>query len=196
MFERFTADTRKMVLDAGRQSRRLGHHFIGCEHLLLALSASATPAGEALRARGATPARVEEEAIRLLGSRRPGERFDGEALSAIGIDLEAVRSRIESSFGPGALSRPATGRLHRLRPRRRCRRPGTSPARTLTPRAKRCLARSLRRALSLRRDFIGIDDVAVSLVTMDDGMAPRVLRGLGLSGAELATEIGERYQAS
>jgi ATP-dependent Clp protease ATP-binding subunit ClpA len=194
MFERFTVDARQMVIDAGAQSHRLGHHFVGCEHLLLALSASSTPAGEALRARGATPARVEAKAIRLLGASRPGERFDGEALSAIGIDLDAVRSRIESSFGPGALSRPAAARARRLRGRHR-RRPGTSPARTFTPRAKRCLARSLRRALSLKRDFIGIDDVAVSLVTMDDGMAPRVLEGLGLNGTELATEIGERYRA-
>ena len=34
-----------------------------------------------------------------------GRQIDSQALTAIGIDLEEVRRRVEESFGPGALDR-------------------------------------------------------------------------------------------
>ena len=37
MFERFTDSARQVVVQAQSQARQLGHGFIGCEHLLLAL---------------------------------------------------------------------------------------------------------------------------------------------------------------
>lgn len=45
------------------EARRLGHHWIGEEHVLLSLSRTTGPAGEALRERGATPERVEQAIV-------------------------------------------------------------------------------------------------------------------------------------
>ena len=36
MFERFTEGARQVVVRAQENARRLGHNYIGCEHLLLA----------------------------------------------------------------------------------------------------------------------------------------------------------------
>ena len=50
MFERFTASARQIVVRAQSEARELGHGFIGCEHLLLALLAADEPAADVLRA--------------------------------------------------------------------------------------------------------------------------------------------------
>jgi hypothetical protein len=119
MFERFTSDARAIVVGAQEHARRLGHSFIGCEHLLLTVSGTAEPAGAALRAHGVTPARVESEIVRLVGLGRTRDLLwglDHEALASIGIDLDTVRARIEERFGPGALSQalPANRRRSRV----------------------------------------------------------------------------------
>ena len=66
------------------------------------------PARAVLHSRGATIEDVAEEIARRAG--RGAVLFDGldrDALAAIGIDLDAVRARIESSFGPEALTQAA-----------------------------------------------------------------------------------------
>jgi hypothetical protein len=92
---------------AVEHSGRLGHRHIGGEHLLLALVSSGQPAGALLCERGVTPQRVEEEIARLAGHGAGAGLFgslDRDALAAIGIDLGAVRARIESSFAADALA--------------------------------------------------------------------------------------------
>jgi ATP-dependent Clp protease ATP-binding subunit ClpA len=51
---RFTIDVRAVVRLAQEQARQLGHHRIGCEHLLFALASAQDPAGEVLRGQGVT----------------------------------------------------------------------------------------------------------------------------------------------
>ena len=111
MFERFTDGARYVVVQAQKDARRLGHNYIGCEHLLLAAAAADEPAGAILRDHGVTPERVQAEILRTIGS-GPGAGsadpllgLDREALAAIGIDLDVVRARIEAAFGPDALDR-------------------------------------------------------------------------------------------
>jgi hypothetical protein len=48
------------------EARRLGHHWIGEEHALLALSRREGAAGETLRAAGATPERLEAAIVGML----------------------------------------------------------------------------------------------------------------------------------
>jgi hypothetical protein len=118
MFERFTDNARHVVVQAQADARRLGHGYIGCEHLLLAAASTGEPAGVVLRDQGITPQQVEAEILRTIG---PGQTadplvgLDREALAAIGIDLDVVRARIEATFGPGALARavPACRRNRR-----------------------------------------------------------------------------------
>jgi ATP-dependent Clp protease ATP-binding subunit ClpA len=108
MLERFSADARTVVVHAQEHARRLGHRFIGCEHLLLAVVSGATPAGAVLRDHGLAPDWVEEQIVRRVGRGAGAGLFadlDREALASIGIDLDAVQNRIESLFGPDALAR-------------------------------------------------------------------------------------------
>ena len=146
MFERFTGTARHVVVQAQEDARRLGHNYIGCEHLLLAAAASAEPASAVLRDQGVTPERIEAEILRATGPGQTADPLGGldrQALAFIGIDLDVVRARIEAAFGPDALTgalpaacrsrRPAWGKgplaeLTRRRRRRRARRNAPLPA--------------------------------------------------------------------
>ena len=129
MFERFTDGARHVVVQAQHEARRLGHSYIGCEHLLLAVTEAAEPAAAVLRDRGITPERVEAEIVRIIGrGPAPGPAdplggLDREALAAIGIDLDVVRDKIEAAFGPDALARAVPSRQRAGLGRRRARRP-------------------------------------------------------------------------
>ena len=110
MLERFTDGARHILVQAQKDARRLGHNYIGCEHLLLAAVAAGEPAGVILRDQGVTPERVEAEILRVIGRGSGGPAdplggLDHEALAAIGIDLDVVRARLEAAFGPDALDR-------------------------------------------------------------------------------------------
>jgi len=108
MLERFTGTARHVVVQAQDDARRLGHTYIGCEHLLLAVAGAAEPAGAVLRNQGVTPERVEAEILRTAGRGQmagPPGGLDRQALAFIGIDLDVVRARIEGAFGPDALTR-------------------------------------------------------------------------------------------
>jgi ATP-dependent Clp protease ATP-binding subunit ClpA len=129
-----------VVVQAQADARRLGHNYIGCEHLLLAVAAAAEPASAVLRDQGVTPERIEATILRTAG-RGPGTGplggIDRQALASIGIDLDAVQTRIEAAFGPGAL----TGALPAAC---RSRRPawGKGPLAGLTHRRRRRAGRS------------------------------------------------------
>jgi Clp amino terminal domain, pathogenicity island component len=138
MFERFTDTARHVLVQAQKDARRLGHHYIGCEHLLLAAAATSEPAGAVLRDHGVTPERIEAEILRTIGQGQMADPLGGldrQALASIGIDLDVVRARIEAAFGPDAL----TGAL----PACRSRRPawGKGPLAELTRRRRRRRAR-------------------------------------------------------
>jgi len=120
MFERFTDEARTIVRLASEHARRLGHRYVGGEHILLAAVTADQPASAVLCAHGVTPELVEEEIVRRVGLGAGAGLFGGldkDALATIGIDLDAVRARIEASFGPQALTRAAQA-AHRD-PRRR-----------------------------------------------------------------------------
>jgi len=133
MFERFTADARTVVIHAQQHARRLGHRYVGCEHLLLALAATETPAAGVLREHGVMPERIEEEVVRRAGLGAAAALLadlDRDALASIGIDLDAVRARIEASIPQESLVRagqalqcgPHRVRRRRIGPLRRWRR--------------------------------------------------------------------------
>jgi len=125
MFERFTSEARTLVALASEHARRLGHRYVGGEHILLAAVSTGQPASAVLRAHGVTPELVEEEIVRRVGLGAGAGLFGGldkDALATIGIDLDAVRARIEAAFGPQALARAAHAAHRDLR-----RRPGPRP---------------------------------------------------------------------
>src|SRR5947207_2522932 len=126
MLERFTGDARGVVTSAREGALRLGHDWIGCEHLLLALTATGGEVATILRDQGITPDRVRWETVRLAGAGRGAslsDVLDRDALASIGIDLDAVRGKVEAAFGPGAFTaaparRPRGRRWVRRRVRR------------------------------------------------------------------------------
>ena len=184
---------------ASEQARRLGHGFIGGEHLLYGLACADGEVGAVLRDRGVTPERVESEFVRLIGSAHSshdggnGDLFDSldrDALSTIGIDLDIVRERVEAVFGPGALTADAP-ESHRWHHRRRRHGSGHLP---VTRRAKKCLAHSLHEARAAHTGHLGAEHIALALLAMDEGLPPRILSAIGASAPDLRAEILNRYR--
>ena len=101
-----TARPAERYLAAGaEQSRRLGHSYVGTEHVLLALIGDPDGGATALlRQLGVSTDTVEARLARRLGTTKP-PKIDPKALAALGIDLEMVRERLDEAFGPGALER-------------------------------------------------------------------------------------------
>jgi ATP-dependent Clp protease ATP-binding subunit ClpA len=193
MLERFTNEARRVLVDAQHHARRLGHNYVGCEHLLLAVACSDSDAGTVLRSLGASPQAVEGSARRRLGG--ASGVLDGEALAAIGIDLEHVQQRIEAAFGPNALDRrrPALRRRGLWRRRRSCH-PASPQGLRFTPRAKKSLELSFHEALTRGDDHVGIEHLTLALASMKDGLAPRILADLGVPPAQVRADIIDRYR--
>ncbi|MBO0828332.1 MAG: hypothetical protein J2P24_11185 [Streptosporangiales bacterium] len=192
MFERFTDEARAVVVRAQADARLLHHGHVGCEHLLLAAAEGETPAGQALRDLGCTP-----EAVRTqLSALRAGAAasYDRDALASIGIDLDAVRERVEAAFGPGALERPPVegGRRFGLR-RRRNGSPGSGHV-PFTPLAKKCLELALREASARHDRRLGAEHLVLALSSIRGGLAPRVLARIDVSPAQLRWEVERRYR--
>lgn len=194
MFERFTDEARVAVVRAKAQARRSAHGHVGCEHLLHAVAASDTPAGQVLRDLAVTPESVATATTDLHTCADMG--IDGNALAHIGIDLDTVRERVEATFGPGALSRPLRPPRRRRRWRRRACNTDRPPSGRLpfTPRAKRCLEHALREAVARRDHHVGVEHLVLALASMREGLAPRVLTRLGVAPAQLRAEIQYRYR--
>ena len=106
--------------------------------MMLAASASAGPAGDVLRGHGLTPAAIDASLRRLL--RADDDGLDADALADLGIDLDAVRTRVEATFGPGALApaKPARRAPEPIPPTRQVpRTPAAHPARDHLPAVSR-----------------------------------------------------------
>jgi ATP-dependent Clp protease ATP-binding subunit ClpA len=168
MFERFTDEAREAVVAAQREASALNHGHIGTEHLLLGLLADGDGrAARVLHEFSVDRAWARGEVERIVGRGEPD--LDADALATLGIDLDAVRERVERTFGAGALSR------------RRCRggllTRGHLP---FTPRAKKVLELSLREAIAMADDHIGSEHVLLGLTREGDGVAARILGSHGV----------------
>jgi ATP-dependent Clp protease ATP-binding subunit ClpA len=170
MFERFTDGAREVVVAAQRHASALNHGWIGTEHLLLGLLDDADGrAARLLRERfGIDGAWARAEVERIIGLGEPD--IDAEALATLGIDLDAVRERVERRFGPGALAGS-----------RRCRRGlWRGPWLPFTRRAKKALELSLREAVAMGDEVIGSEHLLLGLAREGDGVAAQMLRSRGV----------------
>jgi ATP-dependent Clp protease ATP-binding subunit ClpA len=170
MFERFTTEARQVVTQAQTDAREVPHGCVGTEHLLMALAAQPSATGAVLTGHGLTRDAVAAAIVAHTG----GDELDAEALSTLGIDLDAVRSTVEEVFGPGALGA-------RPRPKR-----GHIP---FTPRAKKVLELSLREALAMGSRTISDGHIALGLLREGEGLAMRVIADRGVDPARLRDEI-------
>jgi ATP-dependent Clp protease ATP-binding subunit ClpA len=179
MFERFTEQARHVVKVSRDEAAALHHRYIGTEHLLLAmLDKDSGLAYTVLTGAGVTHERVRAEIEAQIGTGRLGED-DAEALQAIGIDLPAVRAKIEELFGAGALDPPSPEPKRGLLRRRRPPVPGGRTPFTL--RSKKVLELSLREALHLKHNYIGSEHMLLGLLREGDGLAAKILTDEGQS---------------
>jgi ATP-dependent Clp protease ATP-binding subunit ClpA len=177
MFERFTEDARTVVLGAQRHAVALRHGYIGTEHLLLGLLDDPdAPVARLLGRFGIGRDWVTGEVERIVGRGEPD--LDADALATLGIDLDAVRERVERRFGAGALS----GRT-------RCRRGGLGRVAPFTPRAKKVLELSLREAVALGDRSIGAEHVLLGIAREGDGVAAEILRSRGVDRATVRAAL-------
>jgi ATP-dependent Clp protease ATP-binding subunit ClpA len=141
------------------EARRLEHDFVGTEHLLLVLIRNLDGGATSILDRlGVAPDDVEKALAPCVAACAP--RIDADALAALGIDFDAVRERVEETFGPGALERTRTGCL------------------AVTPRTKRALAYAVDYADG--RAF-GDEHVLLGMLAVPDSLAAVALRKLGVT---------------
>jgi ATP-dependent Clp protease ATP-binding subunit ClpA len=190
MFERLTQPARDVIVVGQREARNMGHRTMGTEHLLLGMLAGRGDiAATVLREAGVRAPRVREDIDRLTGSAlRPLGPGDAEALEAIGIDLDAVRAKIEEAFGPGALEEPPPARRRRW-PFRVPQTVSDSRHIALRPRARKVLELSLREALRLHHRYIGPEHLLLGLLREGEGLAARILADAGLTTPGLRARV-------
>jgi ATP-dependent Clp protease ATP-binding subunit ClpA len=97
-----SAEVRRVVELAGEEASRLGHRYVGPEHLLLGMLRDGdSAAARVLQAEG-VDLEAARAALGLLVARGvvPGPRpSDAELLGTLGIKLDAVRRDAERAFG-------------------------------------------------------------------------------------------------
>jgi ATP-dependent Clp protease ATP-binding subunit ClpA len=179
VFERFTDEARAVVVQAQEEARPLRAERIEPVHLLLALARDGGRGGAVLRAAGADHSSVRSAMTRSGGA------LDADALAAVGIDLDRVRSAAEATFGPGALERARPAQAG-----------GHIP---FADGSKRALEEALRfvlRQKGRRRDR-AIDSGAVlaGLLAVGDPVVTRVLQQLGTDAVRLLERLGDASAA-
>lgn len=168
----------ELLNDAQVEAGALRHDVIGTEHVLLALVKRSDEIGSLLREWGLEPDIVRADIRRMVGDRpAPEEAFDRAALAVIGVDLEAVRSRVEAEFGAGALER---ARRHRGT----CR----GAAFGMSPRLKQALAAARRQAVQ-RGGAITAASAALGLAEQRDSAASRILDAHAISAERLRVAL-------
>ena len=160
MFERFTRGAREAVERAQDEARAIGSPQIGTGEMLLGVAGGDGPGARVLAEHGATHA--------ALRAKVAAGGLDGDALAAIGVDLDEIRRRAEENFGPGALERTRRRRGSHV---------------SFTPEAKKALELALREAINLGDKTIG--DEHVLLGVLREGGADRLLRSVGAEPAAL-----------
>jgi hypothetical protein len=196
MTRHFTEDADAITEQASRHAIRLGHPYFGGEHFLLALAAARQPAGAVLREHGVTPERVEAEVARLSGGGLFGD-LDRDTLAAVGVDVDAVRATTEASFGRETLTRAA--RAAHPKPRWLDLRPicGAWPDGVFLPHgpgAGQALISATHRARARNAaQPADVEDLALGILAVSEGLVPPILSALGTSGPALSTAILDRY---
>lgn len=140
MFDRFTDRARKIMGFARQEADRLGHDYIGSEHILLGL--------------------VKE-----------GSGVAANVLENLDVDLEKVRTEVESEVkrGPGSPK-------------------GQVP---FSPRAKKVLEYAMEEARGLDHNYVGSEHLLLGLLRDEEGVACRVLKSLGVIVEDVRQEVME-----
>jgi ATP-dependent Clp protease ATP-binding subunit ClpA len=179
MFERFEPTARQAFVDARDEAGRAGQDAIRSEHVLVGLLREPGPAADALTAAGLELAALRARLPR--GARDPVGGLDAEALSSLGIDLDAVRRATDAAFGPGALDRVAVPGLCRL---------------PISQDAKQSLAGAVRQAQQLSQRTISSGHMLVGILDQKGNGALTVLAQAGVDIQALRADVMRRITAA
>jgi ATP-dependent Clp protease ATP-binding subunit ClpA len=178
MFERFEPAARQAFVDARDEAHQAGQDKIRSEHVLVGLLREPGPAADALSAAG-----LELPALRARlprGAADTGGGLDAEALSSLGIDLDAVRRATDAAFGPGAIDRVAV--------------PGR-PRLPIADDAKQSLAGAVRQAQELGQRTISSGHMLIGILDQKRNGALIVLTQAGTDVAALRADVMRRITA-
>lgn len=157
MFERFTTNARAAVVQAQTVAKRLDATTIGTGHLLLGIIGTAQgPLKDTLTESGLTEQYVETR----LRERATFSEDDAAALRSIGVDLDAIRARLQEAFGKDVLDEPQPARKSWLQ-----RFIDHVP---IMPPVKKALELSLREAIAHKDGFIGSEHLLLGLLRTQD----------------------------
>lgn len=106
----------------------------------------------------------------LLGLIKLGQGVAVNVLTKQGMDLETVRQEVEKQVGRGPDQKMI----------------GNVP---YTPRVKKAIALAQKEAKSLNHTYVGTEHILLGLLREGDGVAPKVLRALGLDLEKTRKEI-------
>lgn len=186
VFERCDENTMAVFSTALGEARRLGHHSVGTEHLLLALMRHRELLPDAVAALLPRDADVVTAALEGLLDGPPPR--DAELLKTLGIDLGEVRSAVRRTFGDDAIER--LGRpVHQpwqpwRRPSRRCM-SLLAGGMGVAPRVKRAFEQARRDADRRQRPAIDPAGLLLGMVDVEDALSNRLLRDAGIDPSEV-----------
>ncbi|MBA2781482.1 MAG: hypothetical protein M3514_11755 [Actinomycetota bacterium] len=161
IFTRFTDRSRMCVEAAFDEARMLGHDSLGDEDLLLGI----------LRAdEGIAAEALSSLGVTLEGAREELEEMLSGALSSIGISLEEVRREAGDAF---ELRIPAYRRI------------------PISPWAKKALVEARKEMRRIGDNYLGTEHVLLGILGNADGMAVRMLAGMGVSREVLEERLFE-----
>jgi len=192
-----TPEARALHHRAFGHAMRLGHPYIGGEHFLLAIAGADDPAAVVLREHGVTTERVEEQVVLLWDGGLFGD-LDSSALAAIGVDVDAVRTRVTGAFDADALRR-AGQRVPRpghpglwWDPRPRRIGPGMHINGVFLPVTRdvvQCLRQAHLEGQARHDTQIGVVHFTLGLLSATDGLVPPIFAALGVSSQALRAEL-------
>jgi ATP-dependent Clp protease ATP-binding subunit ClpC len=161
MFTRFTDRSRNSVGAAFDEARELGHDSLGDEDLLLGI----------LRAdEGISAAALSSLGVTLEAAREESEEMLSDALTSIGVSLEEVRREAGDAF---EMRIPEDRRI------------------PFSPRAKKALVEARRVMRRMGDNYLGTEHVLLGILGNADGMAVRMLAGMGVSPEVLEERLFE-----
>jgi ATP-dependent Clp protease ATP-binding subunit ClpA len=177
MFERFEPTARQAFVDAKDEAKLAGQDAIRSEHVLVGLLREPGLAADALTAAGLELAELRARLPR--GAAETGQ-LDAEALSSLGIDLDAVRRATDAAFGPGALDRVA------VRGRRQL---------PLADDAKKSLVGAVRLAQQLSQRTISSGHMLFGILDQNRNGALNLLTQAGVDLGALRADVLQRITA-
>lgn len=162
VFERFTRNARAAVVLAQEEAREMCDREVGPQHLLLGiLQAAGEDLSAVLTGYGLT---AEVMRGRLAETSSGDKSFDedADALSAIGIDLRAVRDSVARTFGSDAFDNALSRSGRRRRPRGHI---------SFSHPAKKVLELGLREALAHKDNEIRCEHLVLGILRNGDQVA-------------------------